>query len=85
MKSLIVLLLINSLIHGAFNLYSSQFLGGYCDLITDCKKDFWNTLAISNKIDKQDLVFIVDLLNLVAIVFSIIFFMVNRRRLYKLS
>jgi hypothetical protein len=80
-----VFIVINAVIHSAFNILSSEIAGGYCDKIEKCNKGFWAKTSISNKYDRQDLVGVVNILDLVSIVVSIVYFGWSRRYFYKVS
>jgi hypothetical protein len=83
-KTLVYYLLFHMLIHSIFSLYTSHFVGGYCEDTQHCHQTVWNTFSMSNKIDRQDLINIVDLLNLVVIVLSLVFFICVRRSQYRM-
>lgn len=76
-------LLIRFLIIDAFALVTN-IVGQYCSNVDQNKCDFtlWNQLSTMNKNDNSTFVLIHDILSLVLIVVSILFFFLYRRKQY---
>ena len=84
-KGLILFIILHTLIHSVFNVVSSDIAGTYCSKVKVCQDHIWTKTAMSNKYDRQDLISIVNILDLVAIVASILYLGWSRRYFYKVS
>lgn len=84
-KSVIIYLLFHCIIHSIFTIYANHMLGKHCQLTGGCVSTIWNTLSTSNSFDRQDLINIIDILNLVTIVLSIVFFYFSRKKRYEMN
>jgi hypothetical protein len=84
-KTLVIFVLLHTITHALYNLLSSDIAGTYCQKIEGCKSQIWTKTAISNKYNRQDLINIVNILDLVAIIVSIAYFGFSRRYFYQVS
>lgn len=72
------------LVCDGFNLLTNIILGKYCndDNQTECEPILWNMISIYNKKDNQKFIFIQDILSLVFVLLSVVFFFLYRKSQY---
>jgi hypothetical protein len=82
-KMAICYLLLRLVLTDAFNLISSM-AGDYCRK-NPCDSLLTSEISSYNKIDEQSLVYVLDILNLITIVFSMVFFNFYRKVQYRIE
>lgn len=83
-KMAICYLILRFILTDAFNLISSATAGSYCR-IHGCDSFITGEISSYNKISEQGLVFALDILNLITIIFSIAFFNLYRKVQYRIE
>lgn len=77
-------LMLRFILTDSFNLISSAVAGTYCHKL-GCGAKFTSEMSSYNKINEENLVYIVDVLNLITIIVSMVFFNIYRKMQYKLE
>jgi hypothetical protein len=79
--------LLRFLISDGFNLLTNITSGQYCndDSQTECYPILWNSLSLYNKKNNTKFVMIQDILSLVVVIISIVFFFVYRKSQYGMA
>lgn len=84
---IIVYLIFRLLVSDGFNLATNILQGKYCNMQSqiDCTRDPWNYLSTVNLKGEEKYLFIQDILDLVVVVFSIVFFFCYRKMQYHMA
>ena len=79
--------LLRFIICDAFNLYTNIALGSICKSLkeAECENIFWNYASVINLQGNPQMLYLQDILNLVIIVLSLIFFFIYRKIQYELN
>lgn len=83
-KMAICYLILRFILMDAFNLISSATAGSYCK-VYGCDSLITGEISSYNMIGEQGLVFALDILNLITILFSIAFFNLYRKVQYRIE
>jgi hypothetical protein len=84
-KMITCYLILRFLLTDIFNIVTSLTDGNYCkDQRNNCNQSLFSLLSSLNKIGKQNLIYILDFLNLITVVSSIVFFVYYRKLQYKI-
>ena len=78
-RTLIIYLVIHILISDTYNLITNMAGNACKDHIAHCPKTFLTLMATSNKLNHKDPLKVLDILNLVLVVVSILYFAFIRR------
>ena len=81
---IIVYFIFRFLISDGFNLLTNIITGQFCndESQTECYPILWNLLSIYNKKNNSKFILIQDILSLVVIILSVVFFFIYRKRQY---